>query len=441
MFGVARAAQRDQRRRSVVPLNGLHQSVHRDQFAAGGDERHRAAFAGLRERLGVAAPEHVRQRVGGAKRREVAITHQIQHRSIEIERLSAAQDHRADRQTVEQRAGVGARDLGGPARRAPRASPAAASARVAAAAGARGAAPGSIGAPAGIVLAPRAISRRAPERSRERRRARSSSGSRFRARRRRGALFGRRRKRAQRAGADRHDVRAAGLPEAGLAGNDDFAAAIAGAAAKRAWRARRSRSPRDIGARLDGAAGFGAPAAGGEVSLGGRLDGLAGNRFAGEEAKAAEAGEAPPAVEDRRPGNQRDSRARRGRVRARRAAAPKRCDAPRSPAARSPAGSRPTRALSAASDSPGLGRVRADASPRARDRLGRNDRRRRGSTESGGATRSRRAALACRRFGERRRRRFGFAGSGGGAMTRKSRPCGEAIRAHRSPTGRGSRPA
>ncbi len=71
-------------------MNGLNQSVHRDQFAAGGDERHRAAFAGLRERLRVAAPEHARERVSGAKRREVRVTHQIEHRLIEIERLAAA---------------------------------------------------------------------------------------------------------------------------------------------------------------------------------------------------------------------------------------------------------------------------------------------------------------------------------------------------------------
>ena len=88
---------------------GSAQGVDRDQFALRGDQRHRAARALLGERLRVAAAEHVAEPVGGAKLGKIAIAGKIQQRAIEIERLAAAQHHRADRQAVEQVAGVAVR--------------------------------------------------------------------------------------------------------------------------------------------------------------------------------------------------------------------------------------------------------------------------------------------------------------------------------------------
>ena len=61
---------------------GFGQRVDGDQLAAGRDQRHGAAFARFGEGLRVAAAEHARQSVGGAKLGEVAIAGEIQHRRL-----------------------------------------------------------------------------------------------------------------------------------------------------------------------------------------------------------------------------------------------------------------------------------------------------------------------------------------------------------------------
>ena len=301
--------------------------VHRDQFAPGRDQRHRAAFAGLRERLGVAAPEHARQSVGRANLREIAITHEVQHRLIEIERLPAVQHHRADRQTIEQRAGVAAHGLARllDGRLAPRRRVGRLVRR------GRGRGRGEVDQ---IALGRRSrkgrracLDRRAGgpvlalgRQSRAERPSDLAKGVAF-VRRQLHAFalvadaarfFGQKRKRAQRAGADRHDIQAAGLSDAGLSENDDFGPAVAGRRRRSGPAGPGGLLAARIGARLrHGRRGRVRLFGGRRRSLAMRaLDDLAGNRFAGEEAETSEPGEAPQLVEDRRPGNQRHSRAR-----------------------------------------------------------------------------------------------------------------------------------
>ena len=76
-----------------------------------------AAFAQFGEGLRVAAAEHALEAVGGAKLGEVAVAGEFEQRAVEVERLAAAQHHRADRQQVEQRFRIGAGDAGGDRRR------------------------------------------------------------------------------------------------------------------------------------------------------------------------------------------------------------------------------------------------------------------------------------------------------------------------------------
>ena len=100
-----RAAQRDQRRRRAVPSDHLRVAVDGQDLPVRPHDRDRADVFG-RHRLRIAVAEHSGERVRRLKFCEIAIADELEQRPIGVERLPVAGDQRADRKTVQNRAGV-----------------------------------------------------------------------------------------------------------------------------------------------------------------------------------------------------------------------------------------------------------------------------------------------------------------------------------------------
>ena len=104
-FRFQRAAQRDQRRRRAVPADHLRVAVDGQDLPVRPHDRDRAdVFGGQRLRIAVA--EHPGERVRRLKFCEIAIADEFEQRPIGVERLPVAGDESADRETVQNRAGV-----------------------------------------------------------------------------------------------------------------------------------------------------------------------------------------------------------------------------------------------------------------------------------------------------------------------------------------------
>ena len=104
-FRFQRAAQRDQRRRRAVPGDHLRVAVDGQDLPVRPHDRNRAdVFSRHRSRIAVA--EHHGEGIRRLKLCEITIADELEQRPIGVERLPVAGDERADRKTVQNRAGV-----------------------------------------------------------------------------------------------------------------------------------------------------------------------------------------------------------------------------------------------------------------------------------------------------------------------------------------------
>jgi hypothetical protein len=104
-FRFRRAAQRDQRRRGVVPRDRLSAAVDRQDLPVRPHDRDRARIV-IRHPLRIAVAEHRGKPARRLKFREIAIADEIEERPVGIESARVADDENADRQAVENGAGV-----------------------------------------------------------------------------------------------------------------------------------------------------------------------------------------------------------------------------------------------------------------------------------------------------------------------------------------------
>ena len=104
-FRFQRAAQRDQRRRRAVPGDHLRVAIDGQDLAIRPHDRNRAdVFSRHRSRIAVA--EHHGEGIRRLKLCEITIADELEQRPIGVKRLPVASDERADRKTIQNRAGV-----------------------------------------------------------------------------------------------------------------------------------------------------------------------------------------------------------------------------------------------------------------------------------------------------------------------------------------------